>query len=328
MPDGGLIEIKELVKEVVKRLSEGGKIEKEDRTEHKNAEKKLVETIVKEVVKRLNKGGKVEKEDGTDHKNADSKEILLVFTGGNLDINLLNEQVKTFLSGYKLKALFTEAARRMLDCDKMKKMLDFRVVVEDEIYAEMSKVVAVIFPNLTQNTMIKASMGIRDSIGSEAMAIAIMLGKPVIAAKDSIPIKSMPALYGNMCEEAIKKLSFFGVDICTLKEIGRRLTSMLANKQGNSSQLEQQPDKKGLDQKGLDDEVLNAEKKPEPSKGFKAKDVKVITGEFINAILQKGHTKVFIPISAVVTPLARDIARDKGIDLLQTDMDGEGNEVM
>lgn len=287
----------------------------------------IVETIVKEVIKRLNElQNKADTEIET--KSVKKGTIVTVFTGSDIELNTLTEQIKVLAQNYNIKVIFTKAARKILDSETLRQRLNFEEIEDDVMYKELSKAEAVIFPNLTQNTAAKVAAGIRDSIGSEAMATALLMGKVIVAACDSIPVKGIPGPYGEMCSEILNKLSRFGVKFCKVKEIANKVSNILRGK--NAADNESNESKESVESKLIKSEEIVEENDliQERNKsvcGISVKDVKLITNEFINRIAAEGHTRIFIPKFSIVTPLARDTARDKKIEIIS---DGELNENM
>lgn len=285
----------------------------------------IVETVVKEVIKRLNElENKADTEIET--KSVKKRTIVTVFTGSDIELNTLTEQIKVLAQNYNIKVIFTKAARKILDRETLRQRLNFEEIEDDVMYKELSKAEAVIFPNLTQNTAAKVAAGIRDSIGSEAMATALLMGKVIVAACDSIPVKGIPGPYGEMCSEILNKLSRFGVKFCKVKEIANKVSNILREK--NAADNESNESKESVESKLIKSIVEENDLIQERNKSvceISVKDVKLITNEFINRIAAEGHSRIFIPKFSIVTPLARDTARDKKIEIIS---DGELNENM
>jgi flavoprotein len=280
---------------------------------------------VKEVIKRLNElENKADTEIET--KSVKKRTIVTVFTGSDIELNTLTEQIKVLAQNYNIKVIFTKAARKILDRETLRQRLNFEEIEDDVMYKELSKAEAVIFPNLTQNTAAKVAAGIRDSIGSEAMATALLMGKVIVAACDSIPVKGIPGPYGEMCSEILNKLSRFGVKFCKVKEIANKVSNILREK--NAADNESNESKESVESKLIKSIVEENDLIQERNKSvceISVKDVKLITNEFINRIAAEGHSRIFIPKFSIVTPLARDTARDKKIEIIS---DGELNENM
>jgi len=131
----------------------------------------------------------------------------------------------------------------------------------------------VLLPLLTKNTCAKVAMGIMDTTATYIISKAILFGKEIVALNDSCMVKEGTA-YGDQINSNIKKLKSYG--IVFLKSI--ELSNYILRERKN---------------------IINS---------FRGK--KIITFE---DMYNKKNSKIILSKDTVVTPLAREKAKDNKV---------------
>lgn len=256
--------------------------------------KPIIDAIISEVMKKI--------QYPLEGQTKTKENLFLVFTGGTESLDTVLSSLKALKAQYNFLALFTPAAEKAFGKERVRQEIEFEEVSEDDLYHSLAKTDTIIFPTLTQNTAAKAVVGIRDSLASEALACGLLLNKHVVAVSDSIPIRSMPAAYARMVGEILKRLEQLGVDLCKADE--------LLNKVPTSS--------KALVQNGYVQtkpvEQPEAVEKDSSQKAFVLEDG-LLTAETIYQAAIEGYDSIHLPSKVIVTPMAKDIAKEKNISL-------------
>lgn len=142
------------------------------------------------------------------------------------------------------------------------------------------------FPALSENVIAKAASGIFDEPLSRLLLQAIEQGKPIIAiAPATSPDlrKNSPALF-RLRQTHRQKLEQFGVRWITQKDISKVLLSALPKSTFNDAP-------------------------PQIHSGNK----QLLTAEDIEKAAKAGKSKLQLPYRSIITPLARDRARDLNV---------------
>jgi len=271
--------------------------------------KPIIEAVVREVMKKMEGAAgaaEIKKEESQKEK------ILLVFTGGTGNLDMVLEQLKLLSEKFDFIALFSKSAEKAVGKQRIREAIEFEDAIEENLYDALSAVDKIIFPTLTQNTAAKAAVGIRDSVASEALACGLLLKKKVIAITDSIPLKSMPAAYARMVGEVLKRVEQLGVDMCKAEELANKVlyikkdTGIKTVPAGTECKIETAP------------EPL----KPKPPENAQEKQNVLaleskapVTAEVVNNAILKGFNKIILPPRTILTPLAKDAAKDNKVDV-------------
>lgn len=231
--------------------------------------------------------------------------LLVIITGGTVGAKTALQQLESLAvqKNISIDLVFSRAASKIHDAKSLKERLKAsKVFTEGRERAEIRDYKGVVFPVLTRNTASKAANLILDGYGAELMIDALMLGIPVIAAKDAADIESpgWSSLGFKMANESLKNaagknlaaLEDFGVVLCSAENLGSAVENMLF---GSSNA---KAEKAGAEN------VKTA---------FEVKiDKKVVTRKDIAPYLEKG-AKIILPKDAVITPLAGDIIRNNNL---------------
>lgn len=134
---------------------------------NQEALKPIIDIITREVLKRL--------KDRIEGEKEQKEKLLLVFTGGTGNLDIVLSQLKAFSNQYCFLAIFSPAAQKAIGRERVRQDVEFEEVSGENLYDALSKADTVIFPTLTQNTAVKAAIGIRDSLASETLACGLLL---------------------------------------------------------------------------------------------------------------------------------------------------------
>jgi len=251
--------------------------------------KHIIDAVTREVMRRLAGEIKAPEERKGDCEPKDK--LLLVFTGGTENLDTALSYLRELSNKYTLLAAFSPAAEQVIGREKVRESIEFEEVSADKLHYTIYEAKAIIFPTLTQNTAAKAAVGIRDSLASEAMACGLLLKKDVIAVSDSINILAMPPAYGRMVNEILRRIEQLGVKLCKANE----LIHLLPN--------DNRASKETLPQRAAESEtktLVFQEKAP-------------VTADMVLQAALEGYKRISLAPNTIVTPMARDTAKDKNI---------------
>jgi hypothetical protein len=271
---------------------------------NQEALKPIIDIITREVLKRL--------KDRMEREKKRKEKLLLVFTGGTGNLDMVLSQLKAFSHKYHFLAIFTPAAEKAIGRERVRQDVEFEEVSGENLYDALSKADTVIFPTLTQNTAVKAAIGIRDSLASETLACGLLLKKKVIAVTDSIPLRSMPAAYGRMVGEILKRLEQLGVTISKAEELSAEPHYI---KDGTSTKTVVNTFEPKDDIPLKAEEPVKSSEKPAQIRAFVFEEKTPVTAEVIYKVASEGYDKIILTPKTIVTPMAKDTAKDKQIIL-------------
>lgn len=267
---------------------------------NQEALKPIIDTITREVLKRL--------KDRIEGEKEQKEKLLLVFTGGTGNLDTVLSQLNALSNKYSFLAIFSPAAQKAIGRERVRQDVEFEEVSQENLYDALSKIDTIIFPTLTQNTAAKTAVGIRDSLACEALACGLLLKKKVIAVTDSIPVRSMPAAYGRMMGETLKRLEQLGVNLSKGEELSEKLPNI---KDGTSSfkttENTLEPKDSVLLKAG---EPMKSSAQPE---AFVLEGKIPVTSDVIYKAALEGYDRIILPPKTIVTPMAKDTAKDKKI---------------
>lgn len=269
---------------------------------NQEALKPIIDTITREVLKRL--------KDRMEREKEQKEKLLLVFTGGTGNLDMVLSCLKALSNQYCFLAIFTPAAEKAIGRERVRQDIEFEEVSGENLYDVLSKTDIVIFPTLTQNTAAKAAVGIRDSLACEALACGLLLKKKVMAVTDSIPLRSMPAAYGRMMGEILKRLEQLGVTICRAEELSAEPHYI---KDGTSTKTAVNTFEPKDDIPLKTEEPVKSWEKPAQIQAFVFEEKTPVTADVIYKVASEGYNRIILTPKTIVTPMAKDTAKDKRI---------------
>lgn len=254
------------------------------------AKNKITLNVLAGITKKMNKG----------IGNGSNDKALVVFNGSNIRLNKRIEELKKLKEyGIDISIAFSFISERVLDIDYIINALNPVEVYREENIFDLEYIVEdcsyIIGPNITMNTLSKVSLGIIDSFISNILWTFLYKGK-----KTYLDLTSVTNYLGERCKNQ-EISNIIESHINTLKsmgaiemEEGKYIEKIInANK---SYHVEKE--NKGDNNFNRDDKKIN----------------KVITErDLINQFT--ANKPITLPKGTIVTPLARDKARDLGIKI-------------
>ncbi|PAB59729.1 flavoprotein [Anaeromicrobium sediminis] len=256
--------------------------------------KELIMKVLGDITTRINsqsieprKNLKVEKE-----------KILVLFTGSNFQINKALDGLKKLKENdYSLTLCFSKNGGEILDIQGISDLLrvDKLYLEEDKNnYLEIIKSSdMVIVPVLTQNTLAKVAVGIQDSFISGLLWQLLWSGKKVFVNPNSALDKN------NMPCENKKMLKLINNHVERLREFGAKII----NDYNYMSYMNKEPEKLRYD---------NSKEGKNERVGFK----KVVTEKDVLNLVGTSNELV-IDKRTIITPLAKDVAKEKEVKILR-----------
>lgn len=241
--------------------------------------RKITSNVLEDISKRL--GG----------ESLNDDRALIVFTGSNIGLDKRLEDIKALkYMGMKMSVAFSFMADKLLDTNKIINLLSpYNVYKEEDIFKLQSISRAyplIIGPNITINTLSKVSLGLIDSFIPNLIWTGLYLGGKVY-----LDFTSVREYLGEETQN---------------KEIQKILQSYIDNvikmgvieiKQDNYHQIigTGEINSKTIDNKNI------------------IQDKKVITESDILNL--NPNNKLLLPKGSIITPLAKDKAREKNIQI-------------
>jgi hypothetical protein len=198
-----------------------------------------------------------------------------------------------------LTVVLSPAAESIVGIDKIKGKLgnDIDIVTTQSPYPGrvLRQAAIVLVPVLTQNTAAKLAHSLADTLATTLIMQALMMGKPVVAASNAAdpadswrakadmgksPPGLVQALHGNL-----QKMENYGIQLVQVEQLAAH------------------------SQRILDFTVIRSGSGEQTKK-------KVIDAETIKAAASNGNKSITVFPAMLVTPLARDVARDYGVEIV------------
>lgn len=245
----------------------------------RDLDEELVKRLVDKVV------ALVEAENGTVVEEGKST-VLAVFTGCHDDPGPALEQVAGLKESHFVVAAASPAAMETIGTDRIARSAN-SLASPGELHALVEKSVVVVFPTLSQNTASRGAWGLRDSLPSEAMAWALKKGIPVVACRDWVCPGDRKDPYSLFLGGMLEKLEAFGVRFCSCSKLAETVTGA-----------------------GKATGPKRAEIPEKPVAGCR-----VLTASEVRDAARSGRKRISVGKGCRVTPLARDEAKDCGIEL-------------
>ncbi len=246
--------------------------------------------IVEEVIRRV---------------EARSKKALVIFTGAGIGFQDSISQLKALqVEGWNLRILLSNSAEYVLTPQLIREQLNVEeVYLEREVkgleplYGDVGQV---IIPTLTLNSAVKIALGIADTITTNVIAHGIMEGIPIIAARDGCDLKNPIRLQVGMDRAPAAYLATMESYLNTLESYGIRLVEA-RNLYSNITKRETM--------------IIPETQKQEDFRDYKINKKVLSRGDIAEA---KGMGNVLhVPVTTIITPLARDAAKEFGMRIIQ-----------
>lgn len=231
------------------------------------------------------------------------RKLLIVITGGTIGLDTALEGLKE--EETRMDLLFSAAASKIHD----KKVIQNKLKA-DKVFVEgkdridnVKDYSGVVFAVLTRNTASKAANLLLDGYVVEVLIDALMLGIPVVAAKDAADIGSqgwndLGYNWGNenlrhaFCENLLK-LQDFGVHVCPSSKLSGIVREVIF---------------------GISTNTMDVKTSNNASKTLIDKNP--VTRKDIIPYLDT-KSEIYIPNNVLITPLAQDIIEDFNLKIIR-----------
>lgn len=242
-----------------------------------------------------------------------SKKALVIFCGGRMGLEEgLKEICRLSSDGFDLQAALSPAAENLLGADNIRSRLG-NVPVFTEKNGRMPMEIirekdVIIVPMLTLNSAAKIAHGIADNLVTNLIMMGLFSGIPVVAAKDGCDIENLaqkkiyPSInnrfHKNIFNENLKTLEKIGIVLAPARNLEEKVLNTV--KRGNTDR----PESSGTE--------TGAKKAAGPGENIKRQ---VLTTGDLN---QLTDSILKVDGNTLITPAARDLARERGIDIILT----------
>lgn len=207
---------------------------------------------------------------------------LVFFCGCPGWLDELSKDLSVVRRGFSLTSGCSPAAENLLGREYMEQGTG-PLQYGKELYEAVHQADIVLFPNLSQNTAARTACGIRDTPGSEVMALSLKEGKRVIACRSWICPGSRRDSYSIFLADMLGQIEKIGVQLYS---------------RGNlSSHFERDGEQRGVKNK---DEV----------------SFSLVTAAAVREAKARGLSMIKADGRCIVTPLAKDEAKKLNVELL------------
>ena len=238
--------------------------------------------------------------------------LLMLICGGKSGSDVIPEQIRCLQKeGYAIKILFSETGNQMFGSSWLQENdLIIPVVNDDEGYFELlMDADMVVIPVLTMNTAAKIAYGIADNRITTLVMQALLQNKPIIAAENACnPIflsdfnQRKNHVYHNMLAKNVSILEQFGITLTKSSQLCFTVKKNMPYKtQTAKMSLAAADYHKNSEQESVldEDEIFK-------DQVFSAND-----------ILRYRSNVIRIAANVLITPAAREAAKENGIELVK-----------
>jgi pyruvate/2-oxoglutarate dehydrogenase complex dihydrolipoamide acyltransferase (E2) component len=221
--------------------------------------------------------------------------VVAVICGGRGGLSKALEQTKAVAKQVDVIGLMSPAAKEFIGEDRLRSEGGIREIVTLESGMSPGELVdradIVLVAQLTRTTLARIGLGLSDSLPSSVVLTALWDGTPVVVARDGVdpdlaardPEKAAdaPRELARLYAEYLTRVESFGCAVIAAEQIADTVLSMLTGR--------------------------------EPRLERAMKQRRVITEEDVRRAARRGES---ISVArAIVTPLARDVAKEMGVEL-------------
>jgi hypothetical protein len=250
-------------------------------------DKDLLAAIVEEALRQIGE------------KSRKNRHILALFCAGTLGSREAIGQITSLeADGCRITSVLTPNAERMFDegegCFRQipGKVADPQLAALRDILGDVD---ALAIPILTANTAAKISTGVADNVVTELAREWLMRGKPIVAVKDSCDPaihhnSGTPAAYVRMLNGNIATLQSFGVKMMPSAKLYEELKKTLFGTPRGALAAEEQI-----------------------TSGFVPFAARILDSK---AVLAAPVGKMDVSRNTIVTPLAFDVAKERGVEIV------------
>jgi len=266
---------------------------------------RLVELVKAEIMRQL----ELESLAGKEKATLPCKQALIIFTGGTIGLEQsLIELQKIQALNIEVSVVLSMAAEKIIGMDLIKKHLGSNINLVTTHSPYPGKLLRdadfVLVPVLTQNTVAKLAYTLSDTLPSTLIMQGLMMGKPILAAMNAADPqdgwriqknmgKCTPALAESL-RQNLKKVESYGIELVHVDHLA-----------SSSQKIIDRMEKKAWDSQHSDSKDIHRGKKS------------ILDAEAIKVAANNGLKSITIAKDAIITPLARDVAREYSIEIVQ-----------
>lgn len=193
---------------------------------------------------------------------------------------------------------------RILESERLAERYATTCALTEGYQCDPAEFDTVILFNLTNEVLAKIASGLCDTPYTRLASQALLLGKRIFVPKEEVELcryaSTAPAAYYAMLEGKLKILTASGVTVCPADELESAILNEPAT---DTAQV-------------CGCAADSAAKKAPPAKEQKCSK-KVITERDIYNLKEKNVTRVLIGEKTIVTDLAKDLAKTRGIEIVR-----------
>jgi hypothetical protein len=226
----------------------------------------------------------------------------MVFHAGVRQLDAALEQTRIIETAASKCGVFTgESARAYVCGDDVRDRAGARCILDtvtpDGIEKVLERSDILVLPTLCLKIAAKVAALSCDTQESNIVLTALLQGKKVLAARDGFLICDILAKEGIKAEieRILSKLEDFGMTFCPTDQLGQTFQQLVQGSQAPPATTSTE---------GHEEEAPPA--------------VSLITAKMINAAANDRRTSVRLAPGGKVTPLARDLAREYAIEIIET----------
>ncbi len=227
---------------------------------------------------------------------------LIVFNAGIRKLDEAMEQVRMIEKAAGKCSLFTgESARPSLCSEDVKEKSGARCLLDTVRPEGLEKVLSLadvlVLPTFCIRVAAKLAHFLGDNLESNIVLSALFQGKKVLASKDSFLVCEIltNVKLKEEINKILEKLEGFGMVFCPTENLSEVFVELSRGEQGldtaASNEMEQEGRKSGLN---------------------------LVTAKHIHAAVNEKRNSVEVMTGGKVTPLARDLAREYSIKIVET----------
>lgn len=256
----------------------------------------MVQLVMKEIMRQLE-----QMPVATHRQSSPSQKALVIFTGGTIGFEQGLAEIKKMQDQcVSVTVVLSASAEHVLGIQRITEELGshIHIVTAQSPYPGniLREADIVIVPVLTQNTAAKLAYTLSDTMVSTLILQGLMMGKPVVAAFNAAdPLDSWRAQY-NMGQSAPGLVQALQGNLKKLKEYGIQLVPVQTIA-------------------GVSQQVLKPKEQVAVNRPINKKTI--LDAASIQTAAQSGSTSIIVPRGTIITPLAKDIARDCGVEIVQ-----------
>jgi hypothetical protein len=248
----------------------------------------IIEAEVRKALSELNQTSNLQQQ-------VERKKVMAVFTSGCTCQNTALTQIEQLIAAdYDVTAVLSPIAVELI-AENVKNIKGVSAVLTEGFAADISNMVeaaeVIVVPLLSRTAAAKLALGIADELALMVVMQGLITGKSVIAAKNAadpqdvncpfLATENTPPALIQLAKNYLKTLASFGMKL--------------------------------VDAAQLADVVMN---KPQTYSQISDKSGKPLITQSVIAALAEDVKALTIPNPAIVTPLAYDLAKERGIEIV------------